>query len=391
MILSILALAAKAEPAAEQGKLVAANTAFAFDLMNQVVQARPDANVFISPFSVSSALQMTANGAAGTTKFEMQQVLRTAGLPADLLNPAFKALDGQFTGRKDVILNLANGLWIGKSFRLKPAFVDVNRQFFAAELASVDFDSPASARTINDWSDQKTQGKIKQIVVFPFPPLTRLILANAIYFKGAWVEPFKENQTKPREFHLANGPAKQTPMMAQAGHFMYQETADFQAVKLPYKGGLQMELYLPQTNSNPRELLAALAAKGSWTEGVQTGFGGREGTVVLPKFKVQFEVKLNDPLQALGMKSAFGNADFSALADQPLFISEVKQKSFVDVNEEGTEAAAVTVVTMKAMAIMRPPANRFTMILDRPFFFAISDVATGSLLFMGIVNDPAGG
>jgi serpin B len=253
----------------------------------------------------------------------------------------------------------------------------------------VDFQKPQSAQAINDWADQKTQGKIQGVVQFPFPRLTRLVLANAIYFKGTWVEPFKKSLTKPRDFYPANGSAKPTPMMLQAGSFTYQETEDFQAVKLPYKGGLQMELYLPNTNSNPSKLLASFVAGGNWKQDVQHGFARHEGTVILPKFKIECQILLNDPLKALGVKTAFGkHADFSGIASEPLCISLVKQKSYVDVNEEGTEAAAVTTVTMVGMAVRRPPPDRFTMILDRPFFFVISDVGTGSILFMGVVNDP---
>ena len=375
----------------DMNNLVTANTAFAFGLMNQITQADPNGNVFISPFSVSSALQMVVNGAAGGTRAEMLQVLRTSGIPADGLNGAFKGLDQQLTGRKDVTLNLANGLWYQEDFHMKPAFVDTNQQYFGAELASVDFGSPQAAKTINDWASQKTNGKIKEVVEFPFPPLTRLILANAIYFKGKWVEPFKKDRTKPRDFHLSNGQTSQTPMMVQDGHFQYQETPRFQAIKLPYNGGLQMELYLPATNSSPQMFLADIAGKETWRGNIQSGFRRREGSITLPKFKMEFEILLNNPLQALGMKSAFANnADFSGIANEQLSISEVKQKSYVDVNEEGTEAAAVTTVGIRAMAIMEP-VERFTMILDRPFFFVISDANTGSILFMGVVNEPKSG
>ena len=381
-----------AGPVADQERLVAANTAFALDLMHQVAQSRPDANVFISPFSVSSALQMVANGAAGETKTEMQRVLQTSGLPADSLNAAVKDLNQQLAARKDVTLNLANGLWFQQGFHLKSAFVDDNRKFFQARLAGVDFGKPKSARTINAWASQQTGGKIKEVVQFPFPPQTRLLLANAIYFQGQWVEPFKKNLTRPRAFHLPDGRTRRTPMMAQEGSFIYRETPAFQAVRLPYKGGLQMELFLPSTNSSPQQLLAALAAPGNWRENAQGGFSLQAGSVLLPKFRIEYDVQLNQALKALGMKRAFAaDADFSGIADEPLAISQVKQKSYVDVNEEGTEAAAVTTVTMTALAIRRPPPNWFTLILDRPFFFVISDVNSGSLLFMGIVNNPVGG
>jgi serpin B len=387
MLSTAFTLAASAEPAADQQQLVAANTGFAFDLLDQIAAASPSANVFISPYSVSSALQMVQNGAAGETKAEMQRVLKTGGMTPDSLNVAFRDLDRTLAARKDVTLELANGLWYQQGFHLKPAFAAANQKFFQAGLEAVDFGAPQSADTINAWADRHTQGKIKNVVHYPFPPLTRLILADAIYFKGRWTEPFKQNRTAPRDFHPAEGQPKQTPMMTRSGNFIYRETPDFQAAKLSYEGGLQMELYLPQTNSSPQKLLAILSAQPQ----TGSGFSSREGTVTLPKFKMDYNAVLNDPLTALGMKGAFArDANFSGIADEPLFISQVRQKSYVDVNEEGTEAAAVTTVQIQSLAMRRPSPDRFTMILDRPFLFVISDVNTGSILFMGIVNDPAG-
>ena len=266
--------------------MVSANTAFAFDLFRQIAGQKPDANIFISPFSVSSALQMTANSAAGQTKSEMQQVLKTANLPPGLLNAAFKDLDGQFAARKDVTLNLANGLWYQRGFHLKPGFVADNRNFFQAELAGVDFGSSQSAAAINDWANRQTKGKIKQVVQYPFDPLTRLILANAIYFKGKWVEPFKPVKPGRASFLLPGGKSKQTPMMSRLEISDYQETPELQAVKLPYRGGLQMELYLPSTNSNPHKLLNNFAGNDKWRMEIQNGFTRPEGTVILPKFKL---------------------------------------------------------------------------------------------------------
>jgi serpin B len=392
-ILTLLASLQKVDASAgDQQKLVSANTGFAFDLMGQVMQTQPDANVFISPFSVSSALQMVGNGAAGRTETEMQQVLHTAGLPSAMANPAFKELNQQLASHKDVTLNLANGIWFKQGFHLKPAFVADNKKFFQAELAGVDFANPQSAQTINDWADQQTRGKIKDVVQYPFDPMTRVILANAIYFKGKWVSPFDKQETRSRNFHLSSGNVKPAPMMVQNREFEYQETPDFQAVQLPYAGGLQMQVFLPAKNSSPQMLIEGFKAPGNWQRNIQPAFASRNGILMLPKFKMEYAIGLNDPLKALGMKRAFDrDADFSGMADEPLFISEVKQKSYVEVDEAGTEAAAVTTVGMQAMSIRREPANRFEMIVDRPFLFVISDTASGSILFLGVVNDPATG
>ena len=387
LLIGFTSLAVRADLSADRAKLAAANTGFAFDLLKQVVKGQPDANVFISPFSVSTVLQMVGNGAAGETRTEMQDVLKTADLPPGSLNEACRNLEQSLTSLPDVTLNLADGIWYQKEIQLKPAFIAEDKNYFLAELAGVDFAKPKSAQTINDWADQSTQGKIKEVVQWPFPPLTRVILANAIYFKGKWVKPFDKSQTRPHIFHLPAG-EKQAPLMWQRGRFSYQENDSFQAVRLPYAGGrLQMYLFLPETNSSPTKLLADLNSE-SWHDKILPQFVEREGTLALPRFKLDYDVELNDPLKDLGMKSAFTlAADFSAMADEPLHISAVKQKSFVDVNEEGTEAAAVTTVAMTGMAIVRP-IKPFEMIVDRPFFFVIADEQTQTILFMGIVNNP---
>ena len=332
---------------------------------------------------------MVENGAAGQTKAELQQVLHTAALTSAAANPAFRDLNQELSSRKDVTLNLANGIWFKQNFHLKPAFVADNKNFFKAELASVDFGAPSSAQTINNWADKQTQGKIKDIVQYPFDSATRVILANAIYFKGKWTTQFDKKLTKPRDFHPPSGGPKSTPMMSRDGKMSCQETADFQAVQLPYLGGLQMEVFLPAVGSSPQKLLESIRTGGNWQTKIQPGFHTRDGTLMLPKFKMEFTIGLNEPLMALGMKRAFADdADFSAMADEPLCISAVKQKSFVDVDEEGTVAAAVTTVTIVATA-MPLESRRFEMIVDRPFLFVISDTSSGSILFVGIVNDPA--
>jgi serpin B len=390
VLLCFAGLTVLASSPADQEKLAMANIGFAFDLLKQIAREQPDKNVFISPFSVSAVLQMTANGAAGETKAEMQRVLNTAGLPAGTLNSACKDLNQSLNSQPDVTLNLANAIWYKKEFRLKPEFVSVNKQFFQAELGGVDFSKPESAQTINQWADKSTRGKIKEVVQWPFDPLTRVILANAIYFKGKWDRQFDKSKTQPHVFHLSGGGEKQAPTMWQHGDFSYQEGGGFQAVRLPYAGGhLQMYLFLPATNSTPAKLLADFNGE-AWRDKILPKFQNKEGTLALPRFKLDYGVKLNDPLKALGMKQAFSdNADFSAMAGEPLCVSEVKQNSFVEVNEEGTEAAAVTTVTMQATGVFKPDKS-FEMIVDRPFLFVIGDDQTKSILFMGVIYDPAG-
>jgi serine protease inhibitor len=391
VLLSFAGLMVLASAPADQEKLASANSGFAFDLLKQIAGEQPGTNIFISPFSVSTVLQMVANGAAGDTKAEMQRDLKTAGLPAETLNAACKDLNQSLNSQTNVILNLANAIWYKEGFHLKPGFVSDNRNYFSAELAGVDFGKPESAQTINQWADTGTHGKIKHVVRHPFPPGTQVILANAIYFKGRWDRPFDKKDTKGHAFNvLPGGKSKQVPMMWQHGKFSCQEGDDFQAVRLSYTGKrLQMFLFLPATNSSPAKLLAELDAD-TWQNKILPGFRDREGTLALPRFKLDYDVTLNDPLKTLGMRQAFtAGANFSAMADEPLWVSTVKQKCFVEVNEEGTEAAAVTTVTL-VNALMFRPEQPFNMIVDRPFLFVIGDDAKKSILFMGVIYDPAG-
>ena len=389
---SLAAVRLLASPATDQEQLVAANTAFAFNLLNRLVQAQPAANVFISPFSVSRALQAVSDGAQDETQAELQLALKTVRMAPVALKAACLSLNQQFAARKEVTLDLATGLWLQEGFHWQPAFVDDNRKFFQAELADVNFDQPQSAKTINDWADRQTDGKVKQVVQSPFPPRTRLVLASAAYFKGEWAMPFKPQLTHSRDFHLANGQSKPAPMMERPDYFLYQARRGFQAVALPYKGALQMELFLPATNSNPEKLLAALAAPGRWLKDIQSGFSHRDGAVILPKFKFACALRLKDALQSLGIKSAFApDADFSGLAEKRVGISEVRQASFVSVNELGAEAAAATTVHVAASATELASPISFVMLLDRPFVAVIADVPSNSILFMGVVNDPTGG
>ncbi len=371
-------------------KLADADNGFAFGLLKQIAITDAGKNTFISPFSVATALEMVANGAAGQTKTEMQSVLNTAGIAQTELNNDCKALNQSLASETNVILDLANGIWYQNDFQLKPQFISDNRTYFNAELAAVDFNDPSSAQMINDWADKKTFGKIQGVVSFPFPPLTRVVLANAIYFKGKWAEPFEKNLTTPHDFHLPAGSVEQTPMMEKEADFRYQEGNGFQAVELPYAGDrLQMILFLPATNSSPQQLLKQFNGD-TWRNKILPGFFGGRVDLTFPKFTLNYKVALNEPLQALGMRRAFSpeGAQFPAMADKPLYISSVFQKSYVAVDEEGTEAAAVTTVQFTAAMAEMPP-KAYEMTVDRPFFFVITDDQSQAILFMGIVNNPA--
>jgi serpin B len=375
---------------ADQQKFAAANNGFAFKLLKQLAKEQPAANIFISPYSASTVLQMVGNGAAGRTRTEMQQVLGTTGLPPAVVNRANKDIAQSLNnGNTNVILTTANAIWYREGAPVKPEFIACNQQFFGATVAGLNFQDPHSVDIINAWANEKTHGKISRIADGMIDPVwTRLFLANAVYFKGKWADPFDAKDTKDRPFHLRGGGEKDVPMMTQTKTFTYRRGTGYQAVRLPYESeNLAMYVFLPDTNSSPEKLLGIMNGD-TWQRITKPGFSEKEGTLVLPKFKLEYGVELNQALQALGMKTAFDldKADFSGIAPQ-LFISHARQKTFVEVKEEGTEAAAVTGIAVPLSSSM-PPPNPFEMIVDRPFLFLIEDNQTGTLLFMGVMFDP---
>jgi len=389
ILIATIAFSTSMAWAQDAAKVATADNSFAFDLFRKIASAQPEKNIFISPLSVSSVLLMIANGAAGDTRTELAGALHIGQIAPPGVNAACKALDASLDSETNAVLTIANGIWCQQDCRLKPGFIDDNKNFFGAELASVDFKIPASAEAINAWADRQTHGRIQDVVQYPFPSMTRLVLANAIYFKGRWAEPFDRGRTEKGSFRPAGGAVKNVMMMSQQKEFDYVENERFQAVRLPYAGNrLGMYLFLPATNSDAARVAADLTGDG-WQSTV-SGFRERKGLVEVPRFKLDYDVVLNESLQALGMKQAFdpNKANFSAMADEPLFIGLVKQKSYVAVDEEGTEAAAVTVGLMRTTAIRMNEPPPFRMIVDRPFFFVIADRQTQAILFMGIVNDP---
>jgi serine protease inhibitor len=383
-----LALQAAADTAVE--KLASANSSFGFSLMKQVIGERPDVNVFISPYSISAALQMVWQGAFGETKKEMEQALALDGFKAEAAGSAYKELDNSLkSAAAKITLNVANSIWYAPNIQPKPQFLSINNNYYAAKLSALDFTDPRSAGVVNSWVSEATHDKIKKIVEPPLSAMTGLILANAIYFKGNWEHKFDNSATREEPFHLQSGSQKHVPMMHQSRKFGYHEDDGFQAVRLPYVGGrLGLFVFLPATNSNPNKFLAGLSGD-AWRERIMPKFQQREGTVALPRFKLEFKAELIQALKGMGMRQAFSSsANFSGISDTQLFVSSVDHASFVEVNEEGTEAAAATSVGVAITSAM-PTVRPFQMIVDRPFFFAIEDSTTHSILFMGTVNDPA--
>lgn len=291
------------------------------------------------------------------------------------------------TKNTNFVLTTANAVWYLSGFPIEPAFVQGNEDYFGAKVEGLNFGEPASAGIINAWASNETHGKIDQIVSSPMNPALRVLLANAVYFHGNWEYQFDTNYTTNRAFYLSGGAQESIPMMEQSTNFGYCETNGYQAVRLPYQGSnLAMYVFLPSPDSSLEELLGTMTGQ-SWQQAVDVDFSEQKGTVVLPKFNLNYAVDLNEPLQALGMAAAFtDDADFSGISRQPLSISEVQQQAIVEVDEAGTVAAAVTTITV--IATVSPVFQPFEMIINRPFLFIIEDQQAKTILFMGAVFSP---
>lgn len=366
-------------------KLVAANNRFGFELFNKLHLKDRGKNVFYSPLSVTLALSMAYNGAAGETKEAMQRTLKIEGLSLNDLNEASAALINSLRGSDPrVELAVANSLWARRGVEFKEDFLGRNRQFFGAEVASLDFGAPSSLTTINNWVSRNTKSKIPSIIK-RIKSDDVMFLINAVYFKGQWENKFNKELTKNEPFYPLSGPQKEVPMMSQSGEYQYYRGDNFQAVRLFYANkGASLDLFLPDKDSSIDDLLKRLSPEQS--EQWKRSFHPGQGNIKIPRFNMDYESILNDPLKAMGMGVAFvsGKADFRGMRDQKdLCISEVRHKAFVEVNEEGTEAAAATSVGGPQSAI-----QRFTFIADHPFLMMIRDRRTDAILFMGVVVDP---
>ena len=371
-------------PSPEGSPVVAGNTAFAIDLYKQLA-AKPG-NLFFSPLSLSSALAMTYAGARGETAGQMADVLHFSADQAALhqgLAALTRDLNVQSGGHE---LSIANALWGQKGEGFLDAYLAALEEHYGAGLREVDFaaDAQGARKTINTWVAKQTMDKIRELLrASDIDPATRLVLTNAIYFKGLWLEPFDKRHTKDAAFHVSPDETVTVPMMELTKACRHYQAKGFQAIELPYKGdALSMVIVLPQAVNG----LAALERSLTPDTVAQAVTGMQERTVVvnLPRFKATTEVRLQETLAQMGMPLAFSpQADFSGInGKKDLFISAVVHQATVDVNEEGAEAAAATAVVMKRGA----PPPRF--VADHPFLFLIRDRRSDSILFLGRVANP---
>ena len=367
--------------------------AFATDLYAKLRTGKP-ANLFFSPYSISVALAMTDAGAAGETEAQIAQVLHFPG-PQTKVSPAFGTLQKLFDAGDETLgyqLRVANRLWGQQDFHFLPAFLAVTKADFGADLGQLDFKQADAARqTINDWIAQQTDDKIQNLLA---PGVldadTRLVLTNAIYFKARWTHEFGKRATTDEAFHVTATEQVVVPTMHQTHRLRYVAAEGVQVLELPYAqdGSLSMLVLLPNKIDGLADLEKRLTSENvqKWSHGLQP----RPVKVDLPRFKMTSQFSLADVLGSLGMPLAFsGKADFSKMSsDERLAISAVIHKAFVDVNEEGTEAAAATAVAMKALALPPLPEKPVEFRADHPFVLIIRDNRTESILFLGRLVNP---
>ncbi|MDB4914474.1 MAG: hypothetical protein JWM95_2118 [Gemmatimonadetes bacterium] len=373
----------RALTAAEQS-LVTSTNDFSFALFRTLSAANKDSNVFTSPLSASMALGMTMNGAANATYRQMKSTLAFGTTPDADVNASYKSMMALLRGLDpSVDFRIANSIWYRNSFAVSQSFLDVSKNTFDAQVSALDFANSSSVGTINDWVSAATVGKIPTII----DKIARdqvMFLINAIYFKGSWRDKFDVAQTRDAPFHGVAGD-QTAKMMHRHGMLSFYFSNDFYAADLPYGNkAFAMTVIVPRDNVSI-ETVAASLQSGTWATMVN-GFHDFTTDVYIPKLKLEWERTLNTDLQSLGMADAFNPlaADFTRMsAPGGLFIDKVKQKTYVDINEEGTEAAAVTSVGITVTSL--PPQLR----ADKPFIFAIRDRLSGTILFMGkIVRMP---
>jgi len=366
-------------------ELIEVGNAFAFDLL-RAVSGRTDDNVFLSPLSVSMALGMALNGAAGETFDAMRRTLGHGEAELEAINAAYRDLIRLLVDLdRSVDIGIGNSVWHHQDFAAEPPFLDAARTYFDAEVEGLDFRDPAAPDVINAWVAERTKGRIPTIID-SIDPYEIMFLVNAVYFKASWVDRFDPAETRPAPFRRSDGTEVTTPMMNREGKVRSRWTKTAMIVDLPYGGGaFSMTIAVPRVGIDLDDLIEGLDPETwqEWTDGlVETS------TILsMPKFELKFKSNLANALTDLGMGIAFSMAaDFSRLSrEHRLALSRVEHSTYVKVDEEGTEAAAATAVGV-SLTSMPPPAR-----IDRPFVFAIRERHSGAILFIGKVEDPTAG
>lgn len=372
----------------KSAKIIESDNRFGLELFHQLIDAdTKHKNMMMSPLSVSLALAMAYNGAEGNTREEMEQMLHKLNLTPDEINQSYKTLVAALKSHDlKVELDIANGIFYHKNYTIKNSFLNTNKEYYSAEVRALDFANSASTlKTINDWVKNKTREKIDKIIEV-ISPYDVMVLVNAVYFNGEWTYQFEKDNTADRVFFYDNGSSAQLPTMMIKGTFNYYRHNQFEMIELPYGGGkYSMLVLVPGEGYSANEIARLMTPSNmnDWTSKMNKF----DKKVFLPRFEFKYESGLVDHLKKLGMKDAFvpSLANFKGITDeQNLFISEVKHKSYIKVDERGTEAAAVTGIVFETTSV--GSENIFA--ADRPFVFAIKEKDTNALLFIGKLTDP---
>jgi serpin B len=380
-------------PREDLAKLARSSDAFGFDLY-QRVRGTPG-NLVISPASITTALTMTWAGARGETAEQMRFVLHLEGTPEEVMTSSGQLSRSLQDPARPITFRIANRLFAQKSYPLLPDYQERVLETFGAPVEPLDFvDAPEPSRLhINQWVESQTEKRIKDLIPDGgINSLTRLVLVNAIYFLGSWLERFRTEMTHPEPFHLSPSKMKEVPTMHRTGDYRVVSRYGLTALELPYEGGdLSMLLLVPDRIDGLAAVEASLDAHK--LDSLAGALRSEKVQLSLPKFEVNpsASLSLGDELQAMGMPLAFdaSQADFGGITDSPegCFLSEVVHKGFVKVDEKGTEAAAATAVMMRSLGFAREDPPRRVQV-DRPFLFLIRDDASGMVLFLGRVSDP---
>ena len=367
----------------DEQRIIHADNTFGIRLYQAIHEDAPEENLFISPLSVSMALGMALNGADGDTRLEMANVLEKSGLSEQAMNESYKSLiELLFRLDNQVTLTLANSIWYREGFQVDDTFLNTNKTFFDAEISSLDFNAPEAKDDINAWVTKQTNGLIDQIIE-SIDRETLLYLINAIYFKGNWTYQFDPEFTHDAPFNNFNSSQSTVSMMSLRGTFPYYHSDSAAFIELPYGDSLfTMSIVLPHDDKDIDEIVEDLNSNNLPLPDHRLSYTTLD--LFIPKFELEFKTSLNGTLQSLGMEKAFlpNQANFNRInAEHELYISEAIHKTFIEISEEGTEAAAVTAIGIGTTSVGEEAYPVFR--VDKPFLFFIKEKSTGTILFAG--------
>ncbi|MDL2208118.1 serpin family protein [Parabacteroides sp. OttesenSCG-928-O15] len=371
-------------------EMVNYNNEFAFEFFKKVHEVeKGEGNTFVSPLSLTLAFSMLNNGAAGETQKEIEETLGFAAYTTEEINDFYqKLMEASAEIDPLVTVETANSIWAHTGFPILQPFIDVNKKYYKAEIRNEDFALPATVDKINQWVSDKTHEKITDIIK-ELDPDARVALINALYFLGQWDLPFDKNNTQKEAFTNYDGTKTEVDMMNKVlEKAMYDNYGDYEALSLPYgNGAFYMQVVLPKKGKTISDILASVDKRDFVHPNGPVSV--REVFLKLPKFKSEYEIDLNEIMYDLGIKKAFGDADFSLLSNSQLAIGLVKQKAIIEVDEAGSEAAAATTIVMVQTSEFgdETPTGPVKFHVDRPFLYMIREFSTGTIFFMGEVNE----